>query len=156
MRMKKSSTLRMVLGAGGIVGAIVVALLIKEHFFDRRDWVEVDIVGLPCADGVLDQTLYVKLSGDGFMQAQSYSGGASGGPHAPDHRPLHTMIPADAGEIRAEIGVCKQVNTQTVDCRNPTWLGGHQIVKLDRTTKPAQVRVMFPGDLACRTTTAQK
>jgi predicted RNA-binding protein with PUA domain len=60
------------------------------------------------------------------------------------------VIPADPGEIRAEIGVCRQVNAQTIDCQHPTWLGGHQIVKLDRTTKPAQLRVMFPGDLSCR------
>lgn len=128
----------------------MVALLIKEHVFDRRDWIEVDIVGAPCADGVLDQTLYLKISGDGFTQAQSYTGGAFGGPHAPDYRPLHTMIPADAGEIRAEIGVCRRVNAQTVDCQHPAWIPGHQIVKLDRTSKPAQLRVMFPGDLVCR------
>jgi hypothetical protein len=142
----------MVLLAGGLVGAVVVGFTIKERFFDGRDhMIDVELVGAPCMDGVLDPMIAIKISGDDWYHQQAFGGGRPGTSTRAANLFSLTVPPGELDqEWTIQVGVCKSNGPTQVDCSKPQWIGGQQTAKLDRTHKIPQLRVMFPGDLVCR------
>ena len=54
-----------------------------------------------------------------------------------------------AQTLRVRIGQCEHRGGRTVDCSEPTWIGGVQVVNVDTRLPDPSLALGFPGDYPC-------
>src|SRR5688572_7732160 len=135
----KTSPLKYVLAGVAIVGVGLVALKIKDAYFDDVTMRQVPVAGAPCRDSRLVTPILIQAEhGNGTSKIQ-YAGG----------RAVEMTLPTgETHELRVKIGACR-FNGGAIDCDTPRWLGGEQILTVDTRDPRAEVVLGFPGEHAC-------